>query len=57
MATRALLWIARASVREKVETASFVLKAPGIMLANKNDPNAIKVFDPSIRGETDRLAY
>jgi predicted methyltransferase len=26
------------------------------MLANKNDPHAIKVFDPSIKGETDRFA-
>ena len=27
------------------------------MLANKDDLHAIKVFDPSIKGETDRFAY
>jgi predicted methyltransferase len=27
------------------------------MLANKDDAHAIKVFDPSIKGETDRFAY
>jgi len=27
------------------------------MLANKDDPHSIKVFDPSIKGETDRFAY
>ena len=27
------------------------------MLANKDDPHAIKVFDPAIKGETDRFAY
>jgi predicted methyltransferase len=27
------------------------------MLANKDDPHSAKVFDPSIKGETDRFAY
>ncbi len=27
------------------------------ILANKDDPHTIKVFDPSIKGETDRFAY
>jgi predicted methyltransferase len=27
------------------------------MLANKEDPHSIKVFDPSIKDETDRFAY
>jgi predicted methyltransferase len=27
------------------------------MLANKDDPHSIAVFDPSIKGETDRFAY
>jgi predicted methyltransferase len=31
--------------------------AESTMLANKDDPHAIKVFDPSIKGETDRFAY
>jgi predicted methyltransferase len=46
-----------ASVREEVEAAGFVLEAESSMLANKDDPHSIKVFDPSIKGETDRFAY
>ena len=46
-----------ASVREEVEPAGFVLDAESTMLANTGDPHAIKVFDPSIKGETDRLVY
>jgi predicted methyltransferase len=33
------------------------LDAESTMLANKDDPHSIKVFDPSIKGETDRFAY
>ena len=33
------------------------LDAQSTMLANKDDPHAIKVFDPSIKGETDRFVY
>ena len=46
-----------ASVRGEVEAAGFVLDAASDMLANKDDPHSIKVFDPSIKGETDRFAY
>jgi len=46
-----------ACVREEVEAAGFVLDAESTMLANKDDPHSIKVFDPSIKGETDRFAY
>ena len=46
-----------ASVREEVEATGFVLDAESTMLANKDDPHSIKVFDPSIKGETDRFAY
>ena len=46
-----------ASAREEVEAAGFVLDAESTMLANKDDPHSIKVFDPSIKGETDRFAY
>ena len=46
-----------ATVREEVETAGFVLDAESIALANKDDPHSTKVFDPSIKGETDRFAY
>jgi predicted methyltransferase len=40
-----------------VETAGFVPDAESTVLANKNDPHSIKVFDPSINGETDRFPY
>ncbi|MET4038845.1 methyltransferase [Bradyrhizobium sp. RT6a] len=46
-----------ASVREEVEAAGFVLDAQSILLANKDDPHTIKVFDPAIKGKTDRFAY
>ena len=46
-----------ASVREEVEAAGFVLDAESIMLANNGDMHSIKVFDPSVKGETDRFAY
>ena len=46
-----------ASVREEVAAAGFVLEAESTMLANQDDAHAIKVFDPSIKGETDRFAY
>ena len=55
--TQALHRIDPASVREEVEAAGFMLDAEGAMLANKDDPHAIKVFDPSIKGQTDRFAY
>jgi predicted methyltransferase len=46
-----------ASVRQEVEAAGFVLDAESTLLGNKDDPHAIKVFDPSIKGQTDRFAY
>jgi predicted methyltransferase len=46
-----------ASVREEVEAAGFVLAAESTLLANKDDAHSIKVFDPSIKGQTDRFAY
>jgi predicted methyltransferase len=46
-----------ASVREEVEAAGFVLDAESTLLADKDDSHAIKVFDPSIKGKTDRFAY
>ena len=49
--------IERASVREEVEAAGFVLDAESTLLANKEDAHSVKVFDPSIKGKTDRFAY
>ena len=55
--TQALHRIDPASVREEVEAAGFVLDAQSTMLANTDDPHSNKVFDPSIKGQTDRFAY
>jgi predicted methyltransferase len=55
--TQALHRIDPASVREEVEAAGFVLDATSNMLVNEDDPHSIKVFDPAIKGETDRFAY
>ena len=40
-----------------MEAAGFVLEAESNTLENKDDPHSIKVFDPSIKGKTDRFAY
>jgi predicted methyltransferase len=55
--TQALHRIDPAAVREEVEAAGFVLDAESTMLADKDDEHSIKVFDPSIKGQTDRFAY
>jgi predicted methyltransferase len=46
-----------AAVRAEVESAGFVLEAESTTLANDHDLHAVKVFDPSIKGKTDRFAY
>lgn len=55
--TQSLHRIDPASVRVEVEAAGFVLDAQSTLLAKKTDAHSIKVFDPSIKGETDRFAY
>jgi predicted methyltransferase len=55
--TQALHRIDPAFVRQEVEAAGFVLDVQSTLLANRSDPHSIKVFDPSIKGETDRFAY
>lgn len=46
-----------AAVREEVEAAGFVLDAESSVAANAGDPHTAKIFDPSIKGKTDRFAY
>lgn len=55
--TQSLHRIDPALVREEVEAAGFVLDAVSTLLANEEDSHSIKVFDPSIKGRTDRFAY
>jgi len=56
-AAQSLHRIEPSSVRAEVEAAGFELDAESTMLANKDDPHSMKVFDPSIKGKTDRFAF
>lgn len=55
--TQSLHRIDPAAVREEVTAAGFVLDAETALLANNEDPHATKVFDPAIKGKTDRFAF
>ncbi|WFL76452.1 hypothetical protein P7228_10630 [Altererythrobacter arenosus] len=46
-----------ADARKDFEEAGFVFEAESDMLANADDPRDISVFDPAIRGKTDRFVY
>ena len=46
-----------AAVRAEVEAAGFVFDEQNALLANPDDGHSLKVFDPSIKGKTDRFAY
>jgi predicted methyltransferase len=46
-----------ALVVQEVLEAGFVLDGQSDLLANDADDHAIRVFDPAIKGETDRFAY
>ena len=46
-----------AAVRAEVEKAGFVFDGESKVLANPDDPKTALVFDPSIRGKTDRFAF
>ena len=40
---------------DEITAAGFVLAARGDFLSNPNDDRAVRIFDPSIRGQTDRF--
>ena len=46
-----------ATLRAEVQKAGFVFDGESKVLANPDDPHTALVFDPSIRGKTDRFAY
>ncbi len=46
-----------AAVRAEVEKAGFTFDGESKVLANPDDPKDKIVFDPAIRGKTDRFAY
>jgi predicted methyltransferase len=44
-----------ATVKQEVEAAGFRLEAQTDLLAHSDDPHTVAVFDPSIRGKTDKF--
>ena len=46
-----------ATVRADFEQAGFVFDGESAMLANPQDDRSVNVFNPSIRGRTDRFVY
>jgi len=46
-----------AALRAEVEKAGFVFDGQSAVLANPDDPKTALVFDPAIRGKTDRFAF
>jgi len=46
-----------ATARAEIEKAGFVFDGESKVLANPDDPRTALVFDPSIKGKTDRFAY
>lgn len=46
-----------AAVKSEVEAAGFRLVASSDILHNPDDPHTARVFDPSIRGHTDKLLF
>jgi predicted methyltransferase len=46
-----------ATVKADFERAGFVLEAESDLLRNPADDHSKNVFDPSIRGKTDRVVY
>jgi predicted methyltransferase len=46
-----------ATVKADFERAGFVLEGKSDLLANPEDPHTAGVFDPSIRGKTDRFLF
>jgi len=55
--TETLHRIEGSTVRAEVEKAGFRFDGESKVLANPDDPRDKLVFDPSIRGKTDRFAY
>ena len=45
------------TIRADFERAGFVLEAESPILRNPADNRSVSVFDPSIRGRTDRVVY
>jgi predicted methyltransferase len=46
-----------AAVKAEVESAGFVFDGESRVLANSDDDHALKIFDPAMRGKTDRFVF
>jgi predicted methyltransferase len=46
-----------AAARKEIEAAGFKLAAHSPALRNASDPHTAKIFDPSVRGHTDKFMY
>lgn len=55
--TRTLHRIDPAAARKEIEAAGFKLVAHSNALRNPQDPHTARIFDPSIRGHTDKFMY
>jgi predicted methyltransferase len=43
------------TVKAEVEKAGFVLDEESSLLANPADDHTVKIFDPAVKGKTDRF--
>jgi predicted methyltransferase len=55
--TETLHRIEPAAARAEIEAAGFVLAAQSDMLRNPDDDHSKRVFDPAIRGQTDKFVF
>ena len=55
--TQTLHRIDPAAVKTEVEAAGFTLEAQSDLLRNPADSHALKIFDPAIRGKTDKFVF
>jgi predicted methyltransferase len=55
--TETLHRIEPSAARAEIETAGFVLAAQSDMLRNPDDDHTKRVFDPAIRGQTDKFVF
>lgn len=55
--TETLHRIDPAAAKSEVEAAGFVLEAQGDMLRNPDDNHTLRIFDPAIRGKTDKFVF
>jgi predicted methyltransferase len=55
--TETLHRIDPAAAKSEIEAAGFVLEAQSDVLRNPDDSHALRIFDPAIRGKTDKFVF